>query len=115
MLDEELQRAVWDRAFGQEGDTDPLTEEELEYRMAQLQDLRCGLKQVAGGTEVDGARLGGHAAQVVPQEVQRVLVHDDPALAGVVAVATDVAVGTVVQAARREVDGGQCGETGEAR
>jgi hypothetical protein len=83
--------------------------------MGQLQDLWCGLEEIAGGAEVDGVRLGVQSEEFVSQKLQCVFVQDDPAVAGVVAVATDIAVEAVVQAAGREIDGGQRGEARQAR
>ena len=81
--------------------------------MTQLQDFRRGLEQVARGAEVDGARLRLSRAQLVSQPFQRVLVQNDPALAWVVAIAADVAVDAIVEAAGGEVNRRKHREAGQ--
>jgi hypothetical protein len=114
MVDEKLQRLVWNLALREEGDADALAEQELEYGVAQLQDLRCQLEQVARGAEVYGARLPLSRAKFLLQPFERVFIQHHPALARVVAISANVAVHAVVKAAGREADRREHGEAGQA-
>ncbi|UCG88521.1 MAG: hypothetical protein JSW71_08265, partial [Gemmatimonadota bacterium] len=111
--DEEAQSPVRDVAFGEESDANTLAEQELEDRVAEIQDFWRRLKQVAGRAEVNRTRLLIAAPEFAPQSLERVLIKNDPALAGIVAIASDVAVGAAVEAAGGEVDGEHPREAGE--